>query len=174
MALVNIKDYLWFKRGISLSIPESAKPRLYQRVRGLLRAESWPLMLAGTVTLAIVANSYEALCTAGFPMVYTRLLTLQGLPSGAHYGYLAFYNMVYVLPLLVIVMAFAYTMGSRKLSEAEGRVLKLVSGVMMLGLGGALVFAPHWLNSPAIALLLMLFALAAGLVAYWRERRTAA
>jgi hypothetical protein len=170
MALVNMKDYLWFKRGVTLSIPEHAKPKLYERIRALLRAESWPLMLVGTVTLAIAANSYEALCTAGFPMVYTRLLTLQGLAPGAYYGYLAFYNLIYIVPLLVLVLAFVYTMGSRKLTEAEGRVLKLVSGVMMLGLGGMLLVAPHWLNNPSIALLLLLVAVSAGSVGYWRMR----
>jgi ABC-type multidrug transport system fused ATPase/permease subunit len=40
IALINIKDYFWFKKGISLSIPDAAKPGLYQRVRGLLRADS--------------------------------------------------------------------------------------------------------------------------------------
>jgi hypothetical protein len=170
MAVVNIKDYLWFKRGLSLSIPESAKPKLYERVRGLLRAQSWPVMLAGTVTLAVAANSYEALCTAGFPMVYTRLLTLQGLSTGAYYGYLALYNVIYVLPLLAIVGAFAWSMGSRKLTEGEGRVLKLVSGVMMLGLGGALLVAPESLNDPGAAVVLLAVALAAGWWGWRRER----
>jgi hypothetical protein len=39
-------------------------------------------MLIGTLVLALAANSYELLCTAGFPMVYTRALTLHDL-SGA-------------------------------------------------------------------------------------------
>jgi thiol-disulfide isomerase/thioredoxin len=173
MALVNVKDYLWFKRGISLSIPDSAKPRLFERMRRLLRADSWPVMLTGAVTLAIVANSYEALCTAGFPMVYTRLLTLQELPTSSYYAYLAFYNVVYVVPLILIVLAYVYTLGSRKLNEAEGRVLKLVSGVMMLGLGSVLLVAPEGLNNPLLAMGLVVLAAGTGAFAWWRERKTA-
>jgi hypothetical protein len=30
-------------------------------------------MIAATIILAIAANSYELLCTAGLPMVYTRV-----------------------------------------------------------------------------------------------------
>ncbi len=171
MALVNVKDYLWFKRGLSLSIPDSAKPRLFERMRRLLRADSWPVMLTGAVTLAIVANSYEALCTAGFPMVYTRLLTLQELPTSGYYLYLAFYNLVYIVPLVAIVLAYVYTLGSRKLSEAEGRVLKLVSGVMMLGLGSVLLFAPERLNDPLLAVGLLTLAVGSGAAAWWRERK---
>jgi len=49
-------------------------------------------MLASTVLLAIVANSYELLCTAGFPMVYTRALTLAKLESWQYYAWLAVYT----------------------------------------------------------------------------------
>lgn len=69
---INVKDYFWFKAGVSLSIPESAKPGLFKRMRTVAMAGSMGPMLASTVLLAIVANSYELLCTAGFPMVYTR------------------------------------------------------------------------------------------------------
>jgi hypothetical protein len=169
MAALNLKDYLWFRRGMSLSIPDSAKPRLFERMRRLLKARSLPAMLLGTVTLALAANSYELLCTAGFPVIYTRLLTLQDLPGPAHYAYLALYNLVYVLPLLTIVLLYVRTLGSRKLSEAEGRILKLVSGLMMLGLGTALLLAPGYLSRPEVAIGLVLIAVLSGVIAWWRE-----
>jgi len=161
VALINIKDFFWFKAGVSLTIPDRAKPLLYQRMRNLVAAARWPSVLAGTAALAIVANAYELLCTAGFPMVYTRILTLRGLPALDYYLWLALYNLVYVVPLAVIVAVFTFTLGGRKLQEEEGRLLKLVSGNMMLGLGLTLLFAPQWLdNLGATALLLGFVALA--------------
>ena len=159
VAGINIKDYFWFKKGLSLSIPDSAKPGLYQRIRGLLRADSLPAMTLGTVTLALAANSYELLCTAGFPMVYTRLLTLSNLSPWQHYAYLALYNVIYIIPLLVITLVFTFTLGARKMSETEGRLLKLVSGLMMLGLGSLLIVAPAALNELHVALVLLIGAL---------------
>ena len=156
VAAINVKDYFLFRRGVSLSIPEAAKPGLFQRMRGLLRADSLPAMTAGTVVLAVAANSYELLCTAGFPMVYTRILTLSEVGPAAHFGWLAAYNVVYVLPLLAIVLVFTWTLGGRKLGEAEGRLLKLVSGLMMFGLGLLLLFAPGLLSNPWAAALLLL------------------
>ena len=103
-------------------------------------------MILGTIMLAIVTNSYELLCTAGFPMVFTRLLTRHDLTSWGYYLYLLFYNIIYVIPLLIVVLVFAKTLGARKLSEKEGRVLKLVSGLMMLELGILLLFAPDMLS----------------------------
>lgn len=65
------------------------------------------------------------------------------------YLYLALYNLVYVVPLAAIVLLFAVTLGARKLSEFQGRVLKLLSGTMMLGLGFALLLRPEALGSVA-------------------------
>lgn len=148
VAAINIKDFFFFEQGISLSIPEGRKPKLFGRMRNLLRAGSLLSMVTGTAVLALVANSYELLCTAGFPMVYTRALTLRHLSTVQYYSYLAFYNVVYIIPLAVIVVIFTVTLGSRKLTERHGRVLKLVSGLMMLGLGLVLLIKPELLNNP--------------------------
>jgi uncharacterized membrane protein HdeD (DUF308 family) len=76
------------------------------------------------------------------------------------YFYLALYNLVYVLPLAAIVLVFVRTLGARKLGEREGRLLKLLSGTMMLELGVLLLAAPEWLSRLGVA-----FALLAGAVA---------
>lgn len=145
---LNTRDALRSNAGATLAIPERAKPGLYRRVRGLVASGSTGPLLAGTVLLALAANSYELLCTAGFPMVYTRTLTLHALEPLAHYGYLLLYNVIYVLPLLAIVLLFGVTLGARRLGAGEGRSLKLLSGLMMLGLGGLLLAAPALLASP--------------------------
>ena len=156
IAVINIKDYFLFKKGISLNIPEKSKPKLFERMRGLMRAESLPSALTGTIILAVAANSYELLCTAGFPMVYTRFLTMHSLSTTGYYAYLAFYNLVYVIPLAIIVSFFVITMGSRKLSEWQGRVMKLVSGMMMCGLALVLLLKPELLQDVKASVLLFM------------------
>lgn len=159
VAVINIKDFFFFEKGISLVIPEAKKPKLFERMRSLVRTGSLPSMLAGTVVLAVAANSYELLCTAGFPMVYTRILTLRGLSPAGYYLYLAAYNLMYVVPLAVIVGVFTVTLGNRKLTEWEGRVLKLLSGVMMLMLGLVILLKPTLLNNTLVSLALLAAAL---------------
>ncbi len=168
---VNVKDFFAFEKGLTLSIPESKKPDIFRRTRSILGAENLPTMIAATAFLAIAANFYELLCTAGFPMVYTRLLTLADLSPAARYGYLAFYNLIYVVPLAVIVAVFAGSLGARKLSEREGRLLKLLSGAMMLELGLLLLLAPERLSQVGIAFGLMAVAGLVTLVAARLERR---
>jgi hypothetical protein len=134
-------------------------------MRGIVATGNLGPMLLSTVLLAIVANSYELLCTAGFPMVYTRVLTLAELETWQYYAWLAVYNVIYVIPLLAIVIVFVKTMGARKLSESEGRILKLVSGFMMLGFGVMLLAAPQWLTNPLASILVLVVAVGTALVA---------
>ena len=164
MGVLNVKDYFFLRTGPSLSIPERSKPGLFQRVRRLVAAERYPALIGGTLLLAVVANAYELLCTAGFPMVFTRVLTLRELPLVDYYAYLALYCMVYVVPLLAIVAAFTVTLGRRKLTDREGRILKLMSGLVMTGLGVVLVTAPAALGRVSVTLALLGGALIATLV----------
>ena len=139
---INLKDFVAFGRGITLSIPAAAKPRIYARLRAILRADRlWPA-LAGTAVLAVLVQIVELLCTSGFPALYTRILTLRPLDAAAYYGYLLLYNLMYMLDDIVVLAIGVVTLSQRRLQENEGRYLKLAAGLVMLGLGIYLL-VPH-------------------------------
>jgi len=167
---LNLRDYLRPGLAGGLSIPRRARPGLFRRMRGLLQVENTALLLLGTVSLAIIANGYELLCTSGLPMIYTRLLTLRDPGVAGYYLYLLLYNLVYILPLLVIVLLFTWAIGARKLQAEEGRLLKLLSGLMMLGLGAILLVNPAWLEDIRVTLGLVAGAVLLTLLANRRVR----
>lgn len=142
---VNVKDFFALHRGISLSIPESAKPGLYARIRRILQADNLAGALTGIVILAGLVNLIELLCTAGFPALYTQILTLQQLPTWEYYGYLGLYNLAYIFDDSLMVTIAVVTLSRRKLQERAGRWLKLISGLVMVGLGAILLLQPKWL-----------------------------
>ena len=142
---INVKDFFAWGRGVSLSIPASAKPGLYARARSVLNAEALPAALLGVATLAVVVNFVELLCTAGFPAVYTAVLAQQALSPAAHYAYLGLYILGYIADDTLMVATAVIALGSGKLTERAGRMLKLTGGAVMLGLGGVLLLRPGWL-----------------------------
>jgi glutaredoxin len=142
---VNVKDFFALHRGISLSIPESVKPGLYARIRRILQADNLAGALTGIVILAGLVNLIELLCTAGFPALYTQILTLQQLPTWEYYGYLGLYNLAYIFDDSLMVTIAVATLSRRKLQERAGRWLKLTSGLVMAGLGAVLLLQPKWL-----------------------------
>lgn len=145
LGAVNLKDFVAFGRGPTLSIPDAAKPGIYSRVRAVLRAETLTASLLAVAVLAVLVNFVELLCTAGFPAIYTAVLTRHGLEPWAHYAYLGLYILGYVADDSLMVTLAVVTLGSRKLTERGGRWLKLLSAVVMLALGATLLLRPDWL-----------------------------
>ena len=162
--IINVKDFFTTKGDVSLSMSAQSRTTLIKRMGKLSTTSNLPALILGSTVLAILANTYELLCTAGFPMIYTSVLSMHQLPEIERYLYLVMYNLVYVVPLALIVIVFSMTLGKRKLSEKEGQALKLMSGIMMLGMGVALVVDPTALQNIVIALGLILGAITATVI----------
>ena len=133
--LINLKDVVAFGRGISLSIPERAKPGIYARMRSILQADNLAAAIVATVILALLVQLVELLCTSGFPALFTRILTLRELEGPAYYGYLLLYNAAYMLDDVIVLAIGVITLSRHRLQEKEGRWLKLVAGLVMIALG---------------------------------------
>ena len=142
---VNVKDFVAWGRGFSLSIPASAKPGLYARARAVLNAGTLLPSLLAVAALAAAVNVVELLCTAGMPAIYTAVLTQHDVGASAHYAYLGLYILAYMADDSVMVATAVLALGSRRLTEDAGRWLKLLSGIVMLALGAVMMLRPQWL-----------------------------
>lgn len=136
---INMKDFLAFGRGVTLSIPKSAKPGIHQRIRALMNEESLAPAIGGTIVLGLLVQGVELVCTSGLPALYTRILTLRHLDPWHYYGYLLLYNLMYMVDDVMVLAIGVVTLSRHRLQEREGRVLKLVSGLVMVALGIYLV-----------------------------------
>jgi hypothetical protein len=145
VGLVNIKDFFAFHKGLSFSIPDSAKPGIYRRVREIIAAKSLTVALCGAIVLAVIVNVVELLCTAGLPALYTEILTMHSLPTWVNYSYLGLYIAAYMFDDAIMVTIAVVTLSNRKLQESEGRWLKLLSGCVISVLGAVMLFRPEWL-----------------------------
>jgi glutaredoxin len=141
--LIHVKDFFAFGRGVTLSIPTSAKPGIYQRMRALIHERSIAMAIAGTIVLGVLVQLVELLCTSGLPALYTRILTLRQLDAWTYYGYILLYIVMYMIDDVVLLAVGVVTLSQKRLQEKEGRILKLVSGVVMLLLGVYLLAAPR-------------------------------
>ncbi len=157
--IINLKDYFWFKQGVSLSLTEDQQLTISQKagqiVRGLRApaANRWQFLMAlgGTVLLAVFVNVIELGCTAILPAVYMTTLVNY---CAANFGsatllcyslWTGLYAVIYVIPLLLILANFIYSFESSRLTETQGRRLKLVAGLFMLFFGLVMLFKPDLL-----------------------------
>jgi cytochrome c biogenesis protein CcdA len=171
-AVVNIKDYFWFKQGVSFTISDKHKPKLFQRTRNLMHpGRSVPALLVGTVVLALGITLVELPCTAGFPMVWTGIITAQGVTPAYFAALLALYLVVYLSIELVIFGSVVVSMKRSRFEEKHGRILKLMGGMIMLSLAITLAVAPDTMHSLGGTLAVFGGAIGASVLILWLHRR---
>ena len=153
-ALVNIKDYFWYKEGISFTIADEKKPGIFQRIRRIMDAsQSFWGLAGGTIVLAGGVSLVEFSCTAGFPVLWTNLLVAQNVSALTFVLLLLVYLAVYQLDEMGIFFFAVFTMRASKLEEKHGRILKLVGGLLMLALAGVMLVNPSLMNNLASSLI---------------------
>ncbi len=164
LAMVNIKDYFWYKEGLSLTIADDKKPGIFKKLRGVMDAgQSFGGMVAATVTLAAGVSLIEFSCTAGFPLVWTNLLNAQNVSGTTFVLLLLLYMVIYQLDEMVIFFASVATLKTSRVEEKHGRILKLISGVLMVTLAIVLLVNPSLMNNLSSSLLIFGIALLATL-----------
>ena len=156
IGVINLKDYLWFKQGVSLSLSENQQLVVSQKagqisrnLRGARQNKNlfW-VALGGTILLAIFVNIVELGCTAILPVVYLTSL-LQYCRDSFWFCssfWTGIYAAIYIIPLLAILANFIYFFRSSRLTEAQGRLLKLVGGLFMVFFGLVMIFKPDFLS----------------------------
>ena len=147
--LINVKDFFAFKRGPSLTISDRAKPKLYQRMRTVADDKPIQTVLAGTVVLATGVSLLETPCTAGYPLLWTDLVTRQGVATSTAVALFGVYMVVFLLDEFAVFGTAVIAMRAAKLEERHGRALKLVSGTLMIVLAAVLILAPDLMQNLA-------------------------
>jgi len=163
-AAVNIKDYFWYKEGVSFTIADEKKPGLYRSMRRVLNAgDSLPALIGATIVMSAGASLVEFTCTAGFPVLWTNLLASQGVTALTFVALLVLYMLIYQVDELAIFLAAVFSLRASKLEEKHGRILKLAGGMLMLTLALVMLVDPNLMSQVSTALLV--FAIAAAAVA---------
>jgi len=158
-AIVNIKDYFWYKEGVSFTIDDSKKPGIFQRMRKVLDAgDSFWGTVGATIVLAAGVSLVEFSCTAGFPVMWTNLLTAQNVAPGVFVGLLLVYMLIYQLDEMVIFGTAVFSLKASKLEEKHGRILKLIGGVLMLTLAVVMLFNPALMSNLSSSLIIFAIA----------------
>lgn len=147
-AIVNIKDYFWYKEGLSFTIAEDKKSGIFNNMRSVVDAsQSFWGLVGATVVLAAGVSLVEFSCTAGFPMVWVNLLNAQNISGSIFVLLLLLYMLIYQLDELIIFFSAVVTLKASRLEEKQGRLLKLVGGMLMLTLSIVMLVNPSLMNN---------------------------
>lgn len=152
--VVSVKDYFAFKKGLSFTISDSAKPGMYQRMRAAAGQRALIPALAATAALGVAVSLLETPCTAGFPVLWTGMLQANNVGAAETAGLFVAYMVPFLLDEFLVLAVAIWTMRAMKMQEKHGELLKLFAGVTMLVLAAVMVIDPALMENPIAALAL--------------------
>ncbi len=171
-ALVNIKDYFWYKKGLSFTISDKYKPKIFKDVRGIMKKDNstWGMVLA-TAAMALGVVLVELPCTAGFPVIWTNIITQHHTQGIAFALLLVLYLLIYLLDELIVVGVATLTLKASRFEEKHGRILKLIGGMIMLALALVMFIKPDLMNNISTSLLIFAVAIAVSFLLIFIHRK---
>lgn len=140
-----LRDFINWKPGVCKVVDEKKEGKIMQRMKNILKPSTLPVTILGVVVLAFGVNLVEFFCSAGFPVIYTRILAVQSVGTLQHYLYLAFYNFFYMLDDLIVFGVAFFTLNHFNFSDKYNRYATLIAGALILILGVLMIFKPEWL-----------------------------
>lgn len=146
---INCKEFFAFRKSVTLMIQERHKPLIkekIERMKEIIKYGSLPALIMASVVLAVFASFVELPCTAGWPIIYTGVLSAKVFEGGiSYYFYLLLYNFIYIIPLSAIILVFGWFFKGRKITKEQTQIIKLIGGVIMIALGIILLVNPELL-----------------------------
>jgi len=130
---VEIKDFFWYGKGFSLSIPVGQVKRIEKYAK--------KVTIPGAIVLGIFVAAVELPCTGGPYLAITTLLARSSFDIKV-ISYLLLYNFIFVLPLIIIlIMAYSGTKIQRIKRWKQGyrKWMRLAIGLLLIGLGVLLI-----------------------------------
>lgn len=121
------------------------RKKLRKRIQGISSQSVFILAIFGMMGLAVSVNLIELLCSAGFPVLFTQVLSLNHLTNLQYIGYLLLYVFFFLLDDLVVFIIAMKTSELTGISTKYGKYSHLVGGAVMVLLGILMVLKPEWL-----------------------------
>ena len=131
--LANLKDYFWYGKWFVMEVPFSWRPRMMWLIESVA-SPMWAFFVGILVSLFLLPCSSGPYFTIlGYMSSQSKVLT------DRWYIYLIFYNLMFVLPMLIVSFLVAFGIRSvdnlAKIKHEKTKLIHLIVGLLMLGLG---------------------------------------
>jgi len=130
--LIEIKDFFWYGQGITLAIPPERAKQIHEMTK--------KITLPGVIFLGIFVAGVELPCT-GAPYLAILLLLSQNFNFAA-FLMLILYNIIFVMPLIVILLMVYGGVKIQKIKrwkQANRGYMRLATGIILVLLGWLLI-----------------------------------
>ena len=145
-AIFNLVGYFKHRKDNGCDVIDDKKRnRIFERIKKFTHEKNFFLAILGVILLAVSVNIIELACSAGLPVMFTQILSMNNLTITQEILYIALYMLFFLIDDLVVFFIAVRTMQVTGVSTKYGKISKLVGGILLLLIGILLIFKPEWL-----------------------------
>lgn len=125
---------------------EKKRQKVFEKITQAVSKKNLLLASLGLVTLAFMVNLIELVCSAGFPAIFTQILTLNKLPIWQYYLFILVYIFFFMLDDMLIFGISMFTLEMVGVTTKYSKFSRLVGGILMLAIGILMILKPELLT----------------------------
>ena len=145
-AAINLTSYIKHRKDNGCDVvDEKKRNKIFDRIKKFTHEKNFFLAIIGCMALAISVNIIELACSAGLPVMFTQILSMNNLTVIEHIIYIALYMFFFLIDDLLVFFIAMRTMELTGFSTKYGKLSKLIGGLLLLAIGILLIFKPAWL-----------------------------
>ena len=143
---INLYGYIKSKDTNGCNVVDDKKRnKIFGRIRKFTSEKNFFLAIVGVMALAVSVNIVELACSAGLPVMFIEILSVNNLTIIEEILYIGLYMLFFLLDDLVIFFVAMVSMQLTGFSTKYGKLSKLVGGILLLIIGILMIFKPEWL-----------------------------
>jgi thiol-disulfide isomerase/thioredoxin len=142
--IFNIHRYTQMEPGCEI-VDESKRLKIRDRLKSISSQPVFALAVVGIVVLAVSVNLVELICSAGLPVLFTQILTLNDLSNTQYLLYILLYLGMFMLDDIIVFVIAMKTAELTGISTKYARNAHLIGGILMVLLGLLMILKPAWL-----------------------------
>lgn len=146
-AAINLNSYLkTLNEEDGCTVVEAKKrKKIFKKIKEFTSKQSFVLALLGIMLLAALVNILELACSAGLPVVFTGVLSMNNLSTLEYVLYIGLYILFFMLDDIFIFAVAVKSFELTGISTKYSKYSHLIGGILMLIIGILLVLKPEWL-----------------------------
>ena len=143
---VNLYGYFKNRKSSGCTVVDDNKRnKMFGRIKKFTQEKNFFLALIGVIALAISVNIVELACSAGLPVMFIEILSMNHLTVFEEIVYIGLYMLFFLIDDLIIFFIAMTTMQLTGFSTKYGKISKVIGGLLLLLIGLLLIFKPEWL-----------------------------
>ena len=146
LGIYNLYVYIKTRNDDGCHVVDKKKRKsIINKLNEILSKNSIPLIIIGTIALALSVNLVELACSLGFPTIFLEILSINKITGLSKIVYLLLYIIFYLIDDLVVFLIAVFAFKVKGISTKYNKFVNLIGGILMILMGILLIFKPEWI-----------------------------